>query len=99
MCGIVGFIGQKPATEVLVNGLDRLSYRGYDSAGVAVMDERGRITVRKAKGKLDQLKYLLDQKPLSGTAGIGHTRWATWRTKRSECSSAYRYPGRHRGCA
>jgi len=77
MCGIVGFIGQKPATEVLVNGLDRLSYRGYDSAGVAVMDERGRITVRKAKGKLDQLKNLLDQKPLSGTVGIGHTRWAT----------------------
>ncbi len=77
MCGIVGFIGRKPATQVLVNGLERLSYRGYDSAGVAVMDDHGRINVRKAKGKLDQLKSLLKQKPLSGMVGIGHTRWAT----------------------
>jgi len=77
MCGIVGYIGKKNASEVLVDGLDRLSYRGYDSAGVAVMDANGSIAVRKTKGKLVQLKNLLADSPVEGAMGIGHTRWAT----------------------
>lgn len=77
MCGIVGYIGQKQASQVLLEGLDRLSYRGYDSAGVAVMGRDGRVAVRKAKGKLGQLKQLLDDRPVEGCMGIGHTRWAT----------------------
>lgn len=77
MCGIVGYIGSQKAADVLVNGLERLSYRGYDSAGVAVMDEKGRLAVRKTKGKLEQLKRLLEESPVDGCTGIGHTRWAT----------------------
>ncbi len=76
MCGIVGYIGDKNAVPILMEGLERLEYRGYDSAGIAVM-ENGQVAVRKAKGRLSQLGSLLDQKPVSGTAGIGHTRWAT----------------------
>ena len=68
MCGIVGYIGSKQASPVLVEGLERLSYRGYDSAGVAVIGPEGRINVRK---------NLLDQSPVEGVIGIGHTRWAT----------------------
>ena len=77
MCGIMGYIGRKPAADVLVDGLERLSYRGYDSAGLAVMDDEGKIVVRKAKGKLVQLKTLLVRRPTAGCMGIGHTRWAT----------------------
>ena len=77
MCGIVGYIGSKQASLVLVEGLERLSYRGYDSAGVAVIGPEGRINVRKAKGRLENLKNLLDQSPVEGVIGIGHTRWAT----------------------
>lgn len=77
MCGIVGYIGNKQASEVMMNGLERLSYRGYDSAGVAVMQPDGKIGVRKAKGKLRNLQALLQQNPVEGYAGIGHTRWAT----------------------
>lgn len=77
MCGIVGYIGQKQASSILVDGLERLSYRGYDSAGIAVLDGEGRITVRKSKGKLDRLKGLLNTSPVQGCAGVGHTRWAT----------------------
>ena len=77
MCGIVGYIGSKQASPVLVEGLERLSYRGYDSAGVAVIGPEGRINVRKAKGRLENLKNLLDQSPVEGVIGIGHTRWAT----------------------
>lgn len=77
MCGIVGYIGPKQATPVLVEGLERLSYRGYDSAGVAVIGPDGKIDVRKAKGRLENLKKLLDGQPVTGTIGIGHTRWAT----------------------
>ena len=77
MCGIVGYIGSKQASPVLVEGLERLSYRGYDSAGVAVIGPVGRINVRKAKGRLENLKSLLDQSPVEGVIGIGHTRWAT----------------------
>ena len=77
MCGIVGYIGSKQASPVLVEGLERLSYRGYDSAGVAVIGPEGRINVRKAKGRLENLKNLLVQSPVEGVIGIGHTRWAT----------------------
>ena len=77
MCGIVGYIGSKQASPVLIEGLERLSYRGYDSAGVAVIGPEGRISVRKAKGRLENLKNLLAQSPVEGMIGIGHTRWAT----------------------
>lgn len=77
MCGIVGYIGGRQASPLLMEGLDRLSYRGYDSAGVAVIGPGGRIEVRKAKGRLENLEALLTQSPVEGTVGIGHTRWAT----------------------
>jgi len=76
MCGIVGYVGRRSADQVLVNGLRKLEYRGYDSAGIATLDD-GAITVRRAVGKLDNLESLLRDKPLTGTTGIGHTRWAT----------------------
>ncbi|MDP4804294.1 MAG: glutamine--fructose-6-phosphate transaminase (isomerizing) [Candidatus Nanopelagicales bacterium] len=77
MCGIVGYVGQKQALEVVVSGLRRLEYRGYDSAGVAVISE-GELEVRKKAGKLVNLESLIGQDPLpSSTTGIGHTRWAT----------------------
>lgn len=77
MCGIVGYTGSKAASPILMEGLERLSYRGYDSAGIAVMDAQSRIHVRKAKGRLENLASLLEKQPLSGCMGIGHTRWAT----------------------
>ena len=77
MCGIVGYIGKQSAAPILMDGLEKLSYRGYDSAGVAVIDPRQHINVRKAKGKLDNLTALLARSPVEGCVGIGHTRWAT----------------------
>ena len=76
MCGIVGYVGPRQAQDVLMHGLARLEYRGYDSAGLAVAD-RGRVAVAKAEGKLARLIGRVDQSPLPGHAGIGHTRWAT----------------------
>lgn len=76
MCGIVGYIGQKNATTVILNGLRRLEYRGYDSAGLAVL-ENGTIEVRRDAGKLDRLVELVAEQPVKGEIGIGHTRWAT----------------------
>jgi glucosamine--fructose-6-phosphate aminotransferase (isomerizing) len=76
MCGIVGYLGNNDAVSVLINGLKRLEYRGYDSAGVAVM-ENDQITVVKEVGKIRNLESILDSDPLSGQIGIGHTRWAT----------------------
>ncbi len=76
MCGIVGYIGPRNATPIILAGLKRLEYRGYDSAGIAVLAD-GRIEVRKDAGKLSQLTDLLEVTPLAGTPGIGHTRWAT----------------------
>jgi glucosamine--fructose-6-phosphate aminotransferase (isomerizing) len=77
MCGIVGYVGRdRRAVEVLIDGLRRLEYRGYDSAGVAVFDASG-LTTRRAVGKLAALEDLLKDDPLPGTVGIGHTRWAT----------------------
>lgn len=76
MCGIVGIVGQAPVSERIVDGLRRLEYRGYDSAGIATIDA-GAIQVRRAKGKLTALQKTLGQTPASGCIGIGHTRWAT----------------------
>jgi glucosamine--fructose-6-phosphate aminotransferase (isomerizing) len=76
MCGIVGYVGAKPCVEIIVSGLRRLEYRGYDSAGVAVVGSGG-LAVARSKGKLANLVGLLADQKLSGTTGIGHTRWAT----------------------
>lgn len=78
MCGIIGFAGKKKAVPILLDGLNRLEYRGYDSAGVAVVSADGKLQVKKSKGRLSVLRELLDsQEPLMGNIGIGHTRWAT----------------------
>jgi glucosamine--fructose-6-phosphate aminotransferase (isomerizing) len=76
MCGIVGYVGSKPLLPVLIEGLRRLEYRGYDSAGVAVVKD-GAMHVRRSAGKLSQLEDVLKRDPLQGDFGIGHTRWAT----------------------
>lgn len=76
MCGIVGYLGNKKAAEILVEGLSKLEYRGYDSAGVAVIED-GIVDVKKCKGRLANLEDKLGQHVLNGTIGIGHTRWAT----------------------
>ena len=77
MCGIVGYIGQKKAYPILIKGLQRLEYRGYDSAGVALIDDKGGLNVYKAKGKVADLMSFCEEKDTSGSAGIAHTRWAT----------------------
>ena len=77
MCGIVGYIGSREAVPVIVDGLRRLEYRGYDSAGVAVFSDAKCLEVRRAKGKLCNLEEVIRTNPLSGLYGIGHTRWAT----------------------
>ncbi|HEV2322507.1 MAG TPA: glutamine--fructose-6-phosphate transaminase (isomerizing) [Terracidiphilus sp.] len=78
MCGIVGYVGRKKVVPVIVEGLRRLEYRGYDSAGIAVGSiEKPALDVRRASGKLGNLEEVLRQRPLDGTFGIGHTRWAT----------------------
>ena len=76
MCGIMGYIGDRPAVPVLLDGLRRLEYRGYDSAGLAVMNGSG-IEIRKAAGKIGRLADLIERSPVHGIVGIGHTRWAT----------------------
>src|SRR4030088_943816 len=76
MCGIVGILGREPVAEQLVDALKRLEYRGYDSAGVATL-ENGRLTRRRAEGKLRNLETKLRGEQLTGMIGIGHTRWAT----------------------
>jgi glutamine---fructose-6-phosphate transaminase (isomerizing) len=76
MCGIIGILGKKPAAPLLIDGLKRLTYRGYDSAGIATL-VNGHIDRRRAEGKIDNLEALLERSPLAGTTGIGHTRWAT----------------------
>ena len=76
MCGIVGYIGNQKTQAVLIEGLRKLEYRGYDSAGIAVFTNEG-LRVAKAQGRLANLEERLESAPLVGTAGIGHTRWAT----------------------
>ena len=77
MCGIVGYIGPKKVVPVVIEGLRKLEYRGYDSAGIAVVNGTGKIEIRRAAGKLRNLDDVLAKSPLEGTYGIGHTRWAT----------------------
>lgn len=77
MCGIVGYIGKKAAYPILIKGLKRLEYRGYDSAGVALINERQQLSVYKTKGKVSELEDFVTSKDISGNIGIAHTRWAT----------------------
>ena len=77
MCGIVGYIGQRKAYPILIKGLKRLEYRGYDSAGVALISDNRQLNVYKAKGKVSELETFVAQKDISGNIGIAHTRWAT----------------------
>jgi len=77
MCGIVGYIGPKKVVPVIIEGLRKLEYRGYDSAGIAVVDAAGKMDIRRASGKLRNLEEAIRKAPLDGTYGIGHTRWAT----------------------
>ena len=77
MCGIVGYIGKRPAYPILIKGLKRLEYRGYDSAGVAIISDNQQLNVYKTKGKVLDLEHFVTQKDISGTIGIAHTRWAT----------------------
>ncbi len=77
MCGIVGYVGKRDAYPVLIKGLHRLEYRGYDSAGVALINPQGKLSVYKAKGKVSELEAFAADKDVSGTIGIAHTRWAT----------------------
>jgi glutamine---fructose-6-phosphate transaminase (isomerizing) len=77
MCGIVGYVGKKQVVPLIIDGLRKLEYRGYDSAGIAVVDENHQLKIRRAEGKLRNLEEALRQKPLDGTYGVGHTRWAT----------------------
>src|SRR5574344_1593506 len=77
MCGIVGYIGMKDAFPILIKGLHRLEYRGYDSAGVALINEDDSLNVYKTKGRVDDLVTYCGDKNVSGHIGIAHTRWAT----------------------
>src|SRR5277367_4696812 len=77
MCGIVGYIGPKKVVPVIIEGLRKLEYRGYDSAGIAVVDAAGKLHIRRAPGKLRNLEEVIRESPIEGTYGIGHTRWAT----------------------
>ena len=77
MCGIVGYIGKRKAYPILIKGLKRLEYRGYDSAGVALISDNQQLNVYKTKGKVSELENFVTQKDISGTIGIAHTRWAT----------------------
>jgi len=77
MCGIVGYVGNKQVVPLIIDGLRKLEYRGYDSAGIAVVNEEHKLQIRRAEGKLRNLEEAIRLSPLDGTYGIGHTRWAT----------------------
>src|SRR6201997_4531224 len=77
MCGIVGYIGPQKAVPVILEGLHKLEYRGYDSAGIAVVNGAGKMEIRRAPGKLRNLEEAIQKSPIEGFYGIGHTRWAT----------------------
>ncbi|MGA2225712.1 MAG: glutamine--fructose-6-phosphate aminotransferase, partial [Syntrophobacteraceae bacterium] len=77
MCGIVGYIGSDEGREILINGLRRLEYRGYDSAGIAMVGPDSRLQIVRCEGKLNGLESKLLEFPVSGTVGVAHTRWAT----------------------
>ena len=93
MCGIVGYIGSKKVVPVIIEGLRKLEYRGYDSAGIAVVDSAGKLHVRRAPGKLKNLENAIQNSPIDGSYGIGHTRWATHGRPTEE----YAHP--HRDCS
>src|SRR5512143_3349362 len=92
MCGIVGYVGPRQCVDLIVGGLRKLEYRGYDSAGVAVVGPSG-LTVKRAKGKLQNLVRILQDAPLAGTTGIGHTRWATHGRPSDENAHPHAYGG------
>ena len=77
MCGIIGYVGRRKPVPIILDGLRRLEYRGYDSAGLAVVDEENVLSVRRAEGKLHNLEEAVRLNPVDGWYGIGHTRWAT----------------------
>ncbi|MBI1885482.1 MAG: glutamine--fructose-6-phosphate aminotransferase, partial [Chloroflexi bacterium] len=77
MCGIMGYVGGRAAAPILLEGLRRLEYRGYDSAGIAVLEENGDLTIHKRAGKLAALAGAVEGRWPKGNSGIGHTRWAT----------------------
>jgi len=77
MCGIVGYVGDKGAVDIIVEGLKKLEYRGYDSAGVAVLTAPNVLEIRRAAGRIKNLEGILRERPITGSVGIGHTRWAT----------------------
>src|SRR5437762_6309427 len=90
MCGIVGYVGKKRVVPVIIDGLKRLEYRGYDSAGIAVCGNGEGLQIRRAEGKLRNLEEVIRLKPLDGTYGIGHTRWATQDRKSTRLNSSQR---------
>ena len=93
MCGIVGYIGRRDSVPIILDALQRLEYRGYDSAGIAVIDENGALAGTKAEGKLSRLAERLNNgEALAGMVGVGHTRWAT----HGRPSDANAHP--HRDC-
>jgi glucosamine--fructose-6-phosphate aminotransferase (isomerizing) len=92
MCGIVGYVGPRQCVDIILSGLRKLEYRGYDSAGVAVVGASG-LSVARAKGKLRNLAERLSEKPLAGTTGIGHTRWATHGRPSDENAHPHAYGG------
>src|SRR5881628_2362902 len=77
MCGIVGYVGNKQVVPLIIEGLRKLEYRGYDSAGIAAVDENHKLQIRRAEGKLRNLEVVLQKDPIDGSYGVGHTRWAT----------------------
>src|SRR6202051_1472487 len=77
MCGIIGYVGPREQTPILLGVLGRLEYRGYDSAGIATLNGSAQMEIRRAVGKLNNLRHAIDEAPLAGNIGIGHTRWAT----------------------
>src|SRR5512138_3678602 len=92
MCGIVGYVGPRQCSDLIIGGLRKLEYRGYDSAGIAVVGAGG-LVVKRAKGKLANLVALLGDAPLAGTTGIGHTRWATHGRPSDENAHPHAYGG------
>src|SRR6185437_15860416 len=77
MCGIVGYVGNKPVVPLIIDGLRKLEYRGYDSAGIAVVNGKHDLEIRRAEGKLRNLEAVLNESPIACSYGVGHTRWAT----------------------
>src|SRR5512134_448467 len=92
MCGIVGYVGPRQCVDLIVGGLRKLEYRGYDSAGIAVIGPSG-LSVKRAKGKLQNLVTILRDGPLPGCTGIGHTRWATHGRPSDENAHPHAYGG------